>query len=209
MENNESLQNKDFLTGESIILQWSIPERALIFHHYIRRSFKTIIPLSVFFCFLFLFFWYFKENFNSLLILISILVIAFVLFILFAYIMAMIIIFILSFLSGKKDKVYFTDKGIWTLASLGAFIVFLKLLEWKSDKFTVITNIVMGNQQPCFISWQNINIINIYNKSRMFYLNNLQGSDSLVKIFIATEEIFNQALEIVKEKAPQAIIKQH
>ena len=133
---------------------------------------------------------------------------SFLLFLLFSYIIAILVIFLLSFLSGKEDEVYLTDKGIWTVASLGAFILFLRLLEKRSG-ISGIANAMKGNSIPCFISWQDISVIDVYDKSRMFYINELRGGDSSVKIFIATNEVFEQALELIKNNVKQAIIKHH
>ena len=119
------------------------------------------------------------------------------------------VIFLLSFLSRKKDEIYLTDKGIWVVASLGAFILFLRLLEWKNSISEIANAINKGNSIPCFINWQDINIIDIYDKSRMFYINELRGNDSSVKIFIATDEVFEQVSGLIKDNVKQAIIKHH
>src|SRR3989344_4950468 len=120
MDGNELMQNKDFLSGSSVILQWSVAEWILILRYYLNKLFKIIV-LFLFFVILFLFLWFFKGIFNPIIVLIGFTFIPFFLFFLF------------SFLSRKKDEIYLTDKGIWVVASLGAFILFLRLLEWKNS----------------------------------------------------------------------------
>ena len=203
----EKTQSKDFLNGSSVVLQWTVPEWILIFRYYFRKSFK-ITALFLFFGVLFLLVWFLREHLNQIVVLAGVVVTSFLLFLLFSYIIAILVIFLLSFLSGKEDEVYLTDKGIWTVASLGAFILFLRLLEKRSG-ISGIANAMKGNSIPCFIGWQGISVIDVHDKSRMFYINELRGGDSSVKIFIATDEVFEQALELIKNNAKQAIIKHH
>src|SRR3989344_7935155 len=132
MDGNELMQNKDFLSGSSVILQWSVAEWILILRYYLNKLFKIIV-LFLFFVILFLFLWFFKGIFNPIIVLIGFTFIPFFLFFLFSYIIMVFVIFLLSFLSRKKDEIYLTDKGIWVVASLGAFILFLRLLEWKNS----------------------------------------------------------------------------
>lgn len=201
-------QNRDFLSGHSVILQWSIPERILIFRYYIKGSFKIVIPLLVFFVSLFSLIWFFREHINAAVVFISIPIVFFVIILFFSYITALSLIFLLSVISMKEDEVYFTDKGILTLASFGAFSTFLKLLEWRNG-IRGLASLFMGKPAPCFTEWQNITVVDVYDKLRMFYLNKLRGSDSSVKIFIATTETFDRALETVRYYAPHASIMKH
>jgi len=43
----------------------------------------------------------------------------------------------------------------------------------------------------------------------MFYINELRGNDSSVKIFIAKDELFEQVLRLIKDNAKQATIRHY